>query len=82
MRLRSLSAAAERVPSDLNTPHAAHGTLPVPVRRMAEREVWEIEFRDELGNILSISSVYENPNLIVYENSNLMSINVQLPSAE
>ncbi len=74
MRLRSLSAAAERALADLIARYAARGTLPVPVQQIAEHEGWEIEFRDGLGTILGISGVYKGVKL--------MWINAQLSTAE
>lgn len=74
MRVSSLPAAGERALAELIERHYAHEAVPVPVHCIAEREGWEIEFRQNLGSILGISGIYRGVKL--------MWINAQLPSAE
>jgi len=70
----TLPAAGERALAALIERNRAHEAVPVPVHHIAEREGWEIEFRQDLGSILGISGVYRGVKL--------MWINAQLSSAE
>jgi Zn-dependent peptidase ImmA (M78 family) len=74
MRVSALPAAGERALAELIERHLAHEAVPVPVHRIAEREGWEIEFRQDLGSILGISGIYRGVKL--------MWINARLSSAE